>query len=225
MIIGIVCFIIFLFTVYQLSKDDFLFIRKGVNVENVFNVIFLGLPIVLFTARLFYVLFNPRWNYLNPLIFFVVPYFPGLSLVGGILGAWIFVSLYTKNKKIPSARLLDMLSLSFLLTICFGILIGAAEIIFKNRVLGVEEIGRGILVGMLYIVFLLQFIKGSWIEGSMSYLIVVTLCFFELLQQGTFALLHQAFSFPALIANSVMVLLFLILFVKKQRIFSKLLGK
>lgn len=225
MIIGIVCFIIFLFTVYQLSKDDFLFIRKGVNVENVFNVIFLGLPIVLFTARLFYVLFNPSWNYLNPLIFFVVPYFPGLSLVGGILGAWIFVSLYTKNKKIPSARLLDMLSLSFLLTICFGILIGAAEIIFKNRVLGVEEIGRGILVGMLYIVFLLQFIKGSWIEGSMSYLIVVTLCFFELLQLGTFALLHQAFSFPALIANSVMVLLFLILFVKKQRIFSKLLGK
>ena len=74
MLIGFLCLIIFLFAVYQLSRDDFLFLRKGISTEHVFNVLFLGLPVALFASRLVYAILHPSFRYFNPLIFLIVPY-------------------------------------------------------------------------------------------------------------------------------------------------------
>src|SRR5260221_9633094 len=98
MIIGFVSFIVFLFILYTTVKDDFVFLRRNVEIEHIFNTVFLGIPLTLFFARLFFVLFHPKWAYLNPLVFFVIPYFPGLFAGGGIIGAILFLYLYTKNK-------------------------------------------------------------------------------------------------------------------------------
>lgn len=224
MIIACIGLLVFLFTVFQLSKDDFLFIRKGVSPEQIFNTVFLALPISLFAGRIFYILFNPSWRYLNPFIFFIIPYYPGLSLIGGIIGAWLFINSYTKNKKIPSARLLDMISLSFLLALSICIFISA--FFSSNKILLVEELLRGVLGVGVYIVLLMQFIKGAWIEGSIAFLIIGFCCLLSSIQLITlFLLLHQPLAIATLIGDGIVLLLVLILFMQKQKIISRLLGK
>lgn len=225
MLVGFVCFIIFLFTVYQLSKEDFLFIRKGVSMDNIFDLVFMALPFALLTSRLFYIMFHPSWHYLNPLIFFVIPYFPGLSLVGGIIGAWIFIVFYTKNKKISSSRLLDMLSLSFLLAFSIGVILEAITVILHNRVIGVEEIGQGLVGAMIYISLLFQFMKGSWTEGSMSSFIVSICCLLSSMNSATLFALHQPVAIGSIITTGIVFLVFMILFFQKQKIIQKLIGK
>ena len=223
MIIALICTLLFLFTVFQLSKDDFLFIRKGVLVENIFNTVFLTLPVALFSARFFYVFFHPSWKYLNPFIFFVIPYFPGLSIVGGMVGAWLFINAYTKNKKIPSARLLDMVSLSFLLALSVGIFLNA--FFSHNRIIFMEELGRSVLGIVIYIIFLLRFIKGAWIEGSIAFLIICTCCVLSAIQLFTLFALHQPLALVPLIADGILFILSLSLFIQKQKFISRLLGK
>lgn len=168
MIIACVSFIIFLFATYLFSKDDFMLLRKNITTEHVFNVIFLGLIPTLFVSRLAFVLSHISKVYLNPLVFFIVPYFPGMSLPGGIIGAWLFVFWYTRAKKLPSLRLLDILSLSFLYGLVCGLGIVAVYDVFARSKLWIRESILGIIVLCIAIVMTRIFLKGKWKEGVVS---------------------------------------------------------
>ena len=91
----------FLFTIYVLSKEDMVFVRKNVSLEQLFTLSFLSLGVSIFFSRLFFVLFNFKTIYLNPLVFFLIFYFPGLSFPGGLLAGAGFVLLYARRKKMP----------------------------------------------------------------------------------------------------------------------------
>lgn len=115
-------FILYLFYVYILSKDDVVLLRKNISLEQVFNIAFIAAVCGLFGSRLLYVIGHFSLNYLNPLVFFLFPYFPGLSLVGAISGGLIGILLYSKYNKIPIGRIIDFLAVSLLLAIPFGYL-------------------------------------------------------------------------------------------------------
>lgn len=119
-IVIIICFIIFLFSLYSYSHDDFILLRKDVSTENVFNYAFFGGVISLIFARIFYVLSNPDPAFLNPLVFLIFPYFPGLSFLGAVFGGCLFFLILLRRKKIPVARVLDFFSLSFLASMPVG---------------------------------------------------------------------------------------------------------
>lgn len=110
----IVSLVIFLFLLFTFTKDDFFLFRKNVTVETIFNIFFLTVFIGLFTARLFYVLFHFRPVFVNPLVFLLFFYFPGLSISGGVLGGLLFLLYYTNREKLPKDRLLDFFALSLL---------------------------------------------------------------------------------------------------------------
>lgn len=116
------CFFIFLFTLYRLSQDDFIFIRKGISSELIFNLAFLIAIFSLIFARLIYVFSYPKQVFFSFLGFFLFPYFPGLSIIGCVFGGAVFLTLYCLYKKYPLGRMLDFFSLSFLFALPIGFL-------------------------------------------------------------------------------------------------------
>ena len=118
----IICFFIFLFSLYFLANDDLIIIRKDLPMDRVFNTAFLTAVAALFFARFFYVIFYPREVFFSPLGFLLFPYFPGLSLLGGVLGGSIFLTAYAKSQKLPVAKIFDFFAVAFLSCLPIGFL-------------------------------------------------------------------------------------------------------
>ncbi len=116
----VVCFFIFLYTVYLLSNDDFVILRRDIPMERIFNIVFLTALSSLFFSRLFYVIFHPNNIFGSLLGFLLFPYFPGLSLAGAVLGGFGFSILYFKLKNLPLGRLFDFFSIGFLVSYPLG---------------------------------------------------------------------------------------------------------
>lgn len=117
-------FIVSLFCLYHISREDLTFIKRNVTIDDMFNIAFITLFLGLFFSRLFYVIFNFAPGFLNPLVFFLVPYFPGLSLIGGVFGGVVVIIYLSRTKKFPMKRILDFFALSFLAGLPLGYLGG-----------------------------------------------------------------------------------------------------
>lgn len=113
-IVLLVSLFLFLFFFFLFTKDDFYFIRKGIVMDQLFDILLKGIFFSFIISRVVFVIFHFKLSYLNPLVFFLVPYFPGLSLFGGIVGLYVSLPLFTKHKKLFMWRLLDYVSLSIL---------------------------------------------------------------------------------------------------------------
>lgn len=113
-------FIVSLFCLYHISREDLTFFRRNVTLDDIFNIAFLTLFSGLLFARVFYVVFNFAPGFLNPLVFFLVPYFPGLSLIGGIFGGVVVLLFISRKKRFPIRRILDFIALSFLAGLPIG---------------------------------------------------------------------------------------------------------
>lgn len=111
---------IFLFTLYWMGKDDLILLRKNIALEQLFNITFIALSLGLFFSRLFFVIFNPSSQYLNPLVFLVFPYFPGLSVFGLILSIGLLLCYLKFTKKIPLTRISDFYTLSLITALPIG---------------------------------------------------------------------------------------------------------
>jgi hypothetical protein len=118
----LLCFFVFLFSLYLLTRDDFVLIRKDVTVEKSFNIAFLAFTVSLLTSRILYVILNPSSDFLNPLVFLLFPYYPGLSLLGAVAGGVLFLVITSKQLKLPMGRLIDYFSISFLSGLPIGII-------------------------------------------------------------------------------------------------------
>lgn len=178
-VVLLICFFVFLYCVYLLANDDFIFLRRDVTMERLFNIIFVGGLVSLFFARLFYGLFYAKNILLNPFVFLLFPYFPGLSMLGGVLGAGVtFLFLATrKKKKLPLGRLADFFSIAFLVTLPIGFL---GYFMFSED--GFSAMGAGIMVItylMLFLVFLRfllpQLLNGKIKEGTITFIFLI--CF------------------------------------------------
>lgn len=133
------CFFIFLFVLYALSSDDFILFRKNITLERVFNVAILTGLCALLCARLLFVAFNFSPNFFNPLVFLIFIYFPGLSLAGALGGGLLFLVMYAQVKKLPTARLLDFFSYSFLASYSVGVFATLISQLFLRRGVGVLD--------------------------------------------------------------------------------------
>lgn len=127
LVIGI---FIFLFRLHSLSKEDFVFIRCNVSLEQLFNFAILIFIISLFFSRLIYVLEQPKSIFLNPLVFLLVPYYPGLSFGGGVVLGVLALIYIARRRNLPVGRIMDFFSLSFATVLPFAFFVSA--FIFKN---------------------------------------------------------------------------------------------
>ncbi|MDE2025451.1 MAG: prolipoprotein diacylglyceryl transferase [Patescibacteria group bacterium] len=165
-IVLIICLFIFLYCVFVLAKDDFLLLRKNVTLEQLFNVSFLGFIFGLFMSRLVFVLEHAKGEYLNPLVFFLFPYFPGLSVTGGVFGATLTLWLYAQRKRLPFARILDIFSLSFFYAWVVGEVFAFLGTIFITRHIILLLLPVTAVFFVLAVVFTLLFVRGRLKDGN-----------------------------------------------------------
>jgi prolipoprotein diacylglyceryltransferase len=162
-------FFVFLFLLYKLGKEDIIFIRKNITLDQLFNLAFIFMGVGLFSARLVYVLSNPAKGFLNPLVFLLFPYFPGLSLTGGVFGATIALVYYAKYKKLPVGRILDFFIISFFCALPFGFI---GNVFLNGTVTLLESIFLPVLYAILFLiiykVFFPKLLQNNLQSGSIG---------------------------------------------------------
>ncbi len=184
LIIFFFCFVIFLYYLHSSAKDDFVLMRKNVSLEQLFDVAFLTGFAALFTSRLLYVFFHFSTDYLNPLVFFGLPYFPGLSISGALIGAGLFLLLYGRRKRLPASRIADFFSIAFLLSVPIGFL--AAGILNKtaDSILFYTVSVLSLLLFFFFAKMLYpKLLGGQYKDGTITYLFLMNFPLVFLLSQ------------------------------------------
>lgn len=185
----LICLLLFLLSSYLLANDDFVLLRNDVSMEQIFDK---ALAMALFswlTARILYVVLNPDPIFFNPLVFFGFPYFPGLSLTGGVVGAlFAFFLFYAKDAKAPKGRLMDFFSIAFLATLPVGFL----GYLFLS--LADSEVKHPHIVGLIvtYIILLAVVLKfalplllsGKLKDGTISLIFLISFSIISLIENA-----------------------------------------
>ena len=146
--------IIYLYVLYKLVKDDYVFIRKNISIEQIFDLAFLALIGGTFFSRLFYFLFSPLKT---GNVFFATfsPGIGGFSLIGGVLGGLLTLLVVIRLKKAPLGRLLDFFTLALLCILPIGFL--AYSFLQKQ-----PELYLFLLYAVLYFVLALFYFKSLY---------------------------------------------------------------
>lgn len=180
-----ICLIIFLFLLYVLSRDDFVFVRKGISQERIFNIGLVAVGVGLLFSRLFYVFGNFDPFFLNPLVFLAFPYFPGLSLPGGVLGGGMVIGYYTIFNKLPIGRIFDL----FAIAAFFSIPVGMIFVLLYKFLTRQEVFYFSIIFALVYFVLaafsVAWYAKASFKDGGLA--------FFFLFSSGVLSLGQKLF--------------------------------
>lgn len=163
-----ITFILFLFILFVLSKNDFMLLRKNISQVDLFNRSLLLVAGSIIFGRMFYILDKNMLSSFNPLKFLNFIEQPGVSLIGSFLGIFALSFLAYKDKKvIPKILDITFLSLTpfFVLNIFY---IANLSVIFKAIVCS-------IVIGLFG--FLLKFHKDySLKDGSIFAVISIAIC-------------------------------------------------
>jgi Prolipoprotein diacylglyceryl transferase len=221
----IFCFFIFLYFLFYLSRDDFVITRKDISLERVFNLTILASLVCLFFARFFYIFFNPKPEYFNPLVFFAIPYFHGLSFLGGVVGGSVFTYFYTKVKKMPFGRIFDLMVMSIIGVMPIGYFMGFIISLGKTSLIYNIIFIFSIVIFFLFSKIIFSFSsKGEIKDGSLG-LIFISLYSFIYFTARLF-LNVKTFSFLAPENIFILIVMFstLVLILNKE-IIDKYLSK
>lgn len=118
-------FLLFLYALYKLTKDDYVFIRRNITHEQIFDAAFTVTWVSLLFARIDYFIFHPVSSSKNVFISFFTPTEGGFSLIGAVLGGTIALYFIGKYKKVTLGRLFDFFVLSLLVALPLGFLSSA----------------------------------------------------------------------------------------------------
>lgn len=88
--------------------------KHNINVDIVSNMIFYGIILGIFGARIYYVVFNYSYYLSNPIEIFDIRN-GGLAIHGGLIAGAIFVYFYTKKYNLNFIRILDIIAPSILI--------------------------------------------------------------------------------------------------------------
>lgn len=223
----LICLFVFLYGVYLLANDDFIFLRKDVTMEKLFNIILLGVLVCLFFSRLFYGLFYAKNILANIFVFLLFPYFPGLSLLGGVAGAGaVFLFLKGQKSSFPVGRMFDFFSIAFLISLPLGSL---GYFMFAEDGFSFQRtLGLIIVYLILFIIFLRLFLprllSGKIKEGSIALLFLVSFSAVSLINNVAgwegkvfiFKLVPENFVLTAMLISSI------ILFAKQEVLLTKI---
>lgn len=218
-------FFIFLFSLFSLANGDLPLLRKDISLEKIFNTAFIDSLISLFFARLVYGVFNATNILINPFIFLLFPYFPGLSLVGGIVGGTLFLIMLAKIRNMPVGRLFDFFAVSFLSAMPVGFL--GYFILSKIKLFSpmplFSLISYVVLLALFIKYFLPSLSKGNFKDGTVGLLFLI--CFSLISITANIISEFNGFYFFRKPENIALIIIFLSsvsLFIKQEKLFWKI---
>lgn len=212
-----ICFVLFLFRLYHVANDDAVLVKKNVSLQMIFDVAFIVAIFSLLSARLVFVLLNPDPIYLNPLVFLIFPYFPGLSLLGGFVGGALTLFLYGRYKKFPQGRVFDFFTVAFTFVLPLGLL-GFFLLSGEFSLGGMVRLALFTVMGLATNLYFQPKARSLEIkDGTISILFLIFLSLTMLLtgsidKPGIYSFIHGKES----VVYSAFLLLGIILFVKQE---------
>lgn len=221
--------------------------KKGISEDEMINYFFFLIPICILGARLYYVIFNFNL-YKDNLLDILKIWEGGLAIHGGLLAGIIFTLIYCKKNSYSFLELADILSVSLII----GQAIGRWGNFFNKEAHG-PEISREILEKFIPFDFIIEGmnIGGVYYHPTFLYeslwcllgFIILVIIRNKLYRGQTFSLYLMIYSiarffieslrtdslmlFNIKVAQLVSIILFiigLIIFIKKQREYKKLLA-
>lgn len=205
------------FSLYVLSKHDFVLIRKNVSVNQVFDLSFLSIMVAFLVGRLFFIINDERRDLFNPIQFFHILRYPGVSVfgffVGGAVSIWF---LFRKTKALH--RVYDIFTISFFPLFLFHLAIRTypAFPIFISVFI--------LIVGFLFWLFIIRsHQKYTLKDGTISYLVTALIsldafCYSFLIPRKVVVL---NFSILQVIALILIVVVVFMIWANQKRIFIK----
>jgi prolipoprotein diacylglyceryltransferase len=152
--------------------------REDITVNKVFSIAFITGLITLFSSRLFYVLFNWSSNFSSLIGFFAINYFPGLSLVGALIGGLIFLVFYCNVKKMPKGKIIDLFIRSFIGVLPIGFILIYISYLGKTSLIFNIMLIVSIIIALVFIKPLYKLSeKGEIKDGSFA-MIFISVYFF-----------------------------------------------
>lgn len=217
-LIFIPALLVFLYALYRFVKDDYIFIRKGISLEQSFDIAFITLWVSLFVSRILYLLFH---IYQGENIFydFFTLQKGGFSLTGAVIGGIIAVYLISKYKRVPLGRLFDFLSLSFLYSLPLVFLLNAIFAV-KNELL---SIFLNAIIYFVLLIFFVQFLYPKILNRTIreGMLAILFLLLFSLIALTTSLLTSlkniQSFINPENITLAALFVFSLTMLIKQER--------
>lgn len=215
-ILLVISLIVSFFILYELSRNDFVLLRKNISLTQMFDYSIVSVLLALVVSRIFYIINAQRFDYLYPVSFLHVLRLPGLSLLGFFVGCVIVLYTILYKKKVTE-RVYDIFFLSFYPILLFVVITMTLP---KNLFFM-----KFVLVFVLIVLFgvLLQFLRNYVLkDGSISIIFFMIVClitfFAELFTDGK----DIVFIFSLVQILSVGVFVSLIgLFVLHQQVLQK----
>jgi len=190
----------------------------------VFNVAFVVGIFALFASRILYVALNPSEKFLNPLVFFLIPYYPGLSLVGGVVGGFLTLLFLSRLKKMPEGRLGDFFSISTLSAMPIGFL---GLLLLRGKNFSVVFVVLALTYFALFVLFikvlLPRLLEGKFKDGTIGILFLICFSIISIAEILVARVGKNIFNLG--IENVVLLLIFFISLVflfRQEKILSKI---
>ncbi|MBP5678565.1 MAG: prolipoprotein diacylglyceryl transferase [Bacilli bacterium] len=139
--------------------------KKGLEKDQIIDLLFYGLLIGILGARIYYILFNLKYYLEDPIEMFCI-WHGGLAIHGGIIATFLYLIIRTKKKKENIILLLDMIAVGLLL----GQAIGRWGNFFNQEAFG-RIVSKEFLMNLPLPNFIIQgmYINGSYREPTFLY--------------------------------------------------------
>ncbi|MEK7450870.1 MAG: hypothetical protein AAB662_02955 [Patescibacteria group bacterium] len=199
--------------------------RKDISAERVFNLAILVSLGTLFFARFGYAVLNPSANFLNLFVFFLFPYFPGLSLVSGVVGGSMIFFLISDFKKMPTGHLFDLFSISFLSAFPIGLF--GYFLLSRVHLLSLKPILIFLIAVLMFVFFIKVLLpkkhKNKFQDGSVGFMFLAlfSLILFVESITGVFKVVN-VLKIEELVVLVATFLISLILLIKQENLLSKI---
>lgn len=83
--------------------------RRGLDEENIYDYLIVGLPVSIICARIYYVVFQWQYYTANPEMIYRI-WDGGIAIYGGLIGAAITLIIFCRHRKISPWAFLDIVS-------------------------------------------------------------------------------------------------------------------
>ncbi len=192
-LILIPAFLVFLYCLYKVIKDDYVFIRRNISLEQIFDI-----AIIICLVSLIFL---------------------KLSLFSAVLGGMAFLYVIAKYKKIPLGRLFDFFTLALAVALPVGY--ACSAFLFRDYLLFLAITNA--LLYSVFAVFSGKFVYPRLMsrelkEGSLHILFLIFFCFVSFLD---LIILYQKNKFQLITVENILLILFfffsLFLFFKQAR--------
>lgn len=216
-IIFILAILVFLYSLFKLSGDDHVLIRKNISLEHMFDIAFNTLWISLLFSRIYYYIVDTKQISNFFLAFFTTK--GGLSLTGAMGTGIIALYVIGKFRRVPMGRLFDFFTLSLLFALPVGY-VGFALLHLNQK-----SMIPYLVCGLVYLIAAILFRKFLYPkllnrtlkEGRIT---IYFLMIFPLISYGSTLFINMKQATQLTTNNLVLLLIFIlsiVLYIKQER--------